>query len=219
MPYPSAQGDRGSEGKWRGRFPGTDLKTRDQQASRPTSGERTEEGNHTLSRTENGPTDGVHLRSAQLGSAEYSKSESSTQTLDRPFAYELWGLKDESPAVIHETLARYLADNGWAANTASMGNLMESELVISFEWLGVNIGQGRFVELPGVRIDGGLMIARGDPREDELIAMSQEEMKRLYPSIVWPAESVPDVSIGMGLPDTIRLDSADFGTIWIDLQR
>ena len=157
--------------------------------------------------------------SAQLGSAEYSKSETLTQTLDKPFTYELWGLKDESPAVIHETLARYLAENGWAANTASMGNLMESELVISFEWLGVNIGPGRFIELPGVRIDGGLMISRGDPREDGLMALSQEEMKRLYPAVVWPAESMPDNSTGMGLPDTIRIDPEDFGTIWIDLQR
>jgi len=158
--------------------------------------------------------------SAQLGSAEYTKSETLTQTLDKPFAFELWGLQGESPAVIHETLAGYLADNGWAASTASMGNLMESELVISFDWLGVNIGPGRFVELPSVRIGGGLMIASGDPREDELTALSREEIARLYPPVVWPAESVPIDEIGMGdCPDTIGIDPADFGRIWIDLQR
>jgi hypothetical protein len=157
--------------------------------------------------------------SAQLGSAEYGKSETSTQTLDKPFAYELWGLQDESPAVIRETLARHLSENGWAANTASMGNLMQSELVVSFDWLGVNVGPGRFVELPSVRVNGGLMIARGDPREDELMALSREEMKRLYPPVVWPAESAPNGSSGAGLPDTITIDPADFGRIWIDLQR
>ncbi|MFC1530088.1 hypothetical protein ACFL6R_05160 [Gemmatimonadota bacterium] len=157
--------------------------------------------------------------SAQLGSAAYVTSETSTQTLDRPFAYELWGLQNESPTVIQETLARYLAENGWAANIASMGNLMESELAISFEWLGVNPGSERFIKLPGVLVRGGLLISRGDPRADELMAMSREEMMRLYPPVFWPAESALHDSMGMGLPDTIRMDPADFRTIWIDLKR
>ncbi|MGD9402169.1 MAG: hypothetical protein PVF95_07885 [bacterium] len=158
--------------------------------------------------------------SAQLGSAEYVKSDTSTQLLDRPFAYELWGLQNESPAVIRDSLTKYLAENGWAGNTASMGNLMESELAISLDWLGVDTGSGRFVELPGVRIGAGLMIARGDPRGKELLAMSREEMKEMYPSVFWPSESPPSDSIGMGggLPDTIRVDKADYGKIWIDLR-
>jgi hypothetical protein len=158
--------------------------------------------------------------SAQLGSAEYVKVEASTQSLAEPFAFELWGLQDESAAVIQETLAGYLAENGWAANIASMGNLMQSELVVSFDWLGVNTGSGRFVEIPSVRIGAGLMISRGDPREKELLALSREEMKKLYPSVSWPAESPPKDSIGIGdLPDTIHVDAADYGKIWIDLRR
>jgi len=158
--------------------------------------------------------------SAQLGSAEYLKSDTLTQLLDKPFAFELWGLQDESPAVIHETLAGYLAEHGWAANTASMGNLMQSELVVSFDWLGVNTDSGRFVEIPSVRIGAGLMIARGDPRAEELLALPREEAQRLYPPVSWPAESAPSDSIGMGaLPDTIRIDPADFGKIWIDLRK
>ena len=156
--------------------------------------------------------------SAQLGSAVYVKSDTLTQVLDKPFAFKLWGLQNESPAVIQETLAGYLAENGWAANTASMGNLMQSELVVSFDWLGVNTGSGRFVEIPSVRIGAGLMIARGDPREEELMAFSREEMKKLYPSVTWPLQSPPSDSIGRGgLPDTIHVDEADYGTIWIDL--
>ena len=158
--------------------------------------------------------------SAQLGSAEYVKSDTLTQSLDKPFAFELWGLQAESPAVIQETLAGYLAENGWAANTASMGNLMQSELVVSFDWLGVNTGSGQFVEIPSVRIGGGLMISRGDLREEELLALSREELNRLYPTVSWPAELVPNDSIGMGgLPDTIRIDPADYGKIWVDLRR
>jgi hypothetical protein len=65
-----------------------------------------------------------------LGSAEYVKSDASTQSLDRPFVFELHGLQNESPAVIQEALAGYLAENGWAANTASMGNVMESNLAV-----------------------------------------------------------------------------------------
>jgi len=120
--------------------------------------------------------------SAQLGSAEYVKSDKNTQVLDKPFAPELWGLQDESPAVIHETLAEYLAKNGWTSNTASMGNLMQSELAVSFEWLGLDTKSGQFIEIPHVRIGAGLMIARGDPREKELLSMSREELKKLYPS-------------------------------------
>ena len=158
--------------------------------------------------------------SAQLCSAEYVKSDTQTQTLDKPFAPELWGLYEESPAVIRETLAGYLAENGWAANTASTGNVMQSELAVSFDWLGVNIGSERFIEIPSVRVGGGLMLSRGDPREDELFALSREEMQRLYPSVSWPRESEPSDSIGMGgLPDTIRIDPADYGKIWIDLRR
>jgi len=158
--------------------------------------------------------------SAQLGSAEYVKSDTLTQVLDKPFAYELWGLQNESPDVIQVALAEYLAENGWVANTASMGNLMESELAVSFDWLGVSTGSGRFVEIPGVRIGAGLMIARGDPREKELLALSREEMKKMYPSVSWPSETVPSDSIGMGdLPDTIRVDGADYGKVWINLGR
>jgi hypothetical protein len=121
--------------------------------------------------------------SAQLGSAEYVKVDTLTQSLTRPFAFGLWGLHDESTAVIQETLAGYLAENGWAANTASMGNLMQSELAVSFDWLGVNTASGRFIEIPSVRIRAGLMIAMG------------------------------------GLPDTIRVDPADYSRTWIDLRR
>ena len=158
--------------------------------------------------------------SAQLGSAEYLKSDTLTQLLDRPFAFELWGLQNESPAVIQETLAEYLAENGWVANTASMGNLMESEFAISFDWLGVDKDSGRFVEIPSVRIGAGLMISRGDPREKELLVLSREEMEERYPSVSWPSESPPGDSIGMGdLPHSIHVNATDYGKIWIDLQR
>jgi hypothetical protein len=157
--------------------------------------------------------------SAQLGSAEYVTSDTLTRSLDKPFAFALWGLHEESPAVIRETLAGYLAEHGWAASTASMGNLMQSELAVSFDWLNVNPGSGRFVEIPGVRLRGGLMISRGDPREAELQELSREELNRLYPSVSWPAASVPHDSIGVGsLPDIIRIDPADFGKMWIDLR-
>ncbi|MFC1500578.1 hypothetical protein ACFL6T_06160 [Candidatus Zixiibacteriota bacterium] len=157
--------------------------------------------------------------SAQLGSAAYIKTETSIQTLDRPFAYELWALQNESPSVIRETLERYLAENGWVSNLAGMGNLMESELAISFEWLGIHDGSQRFVELPGLRVQGGLMLSRDDPRMDELLAMSLEERMRLYPSVFWPAESATHDSMGTGLRDTIWVDPVDFRSFWIDLRR
>jgi hypothetical protein len=158
--------------------------------------------------------------SGQLGSAEYVKSEALTQSLDKPFDFELWGLRDKPPAVIRETLTGYLAENGWAANMASMGNLMESELAVSFDWLGVDTGSGRYVEIPDVRIGAGLMISRNDPRGKELMALSREELEKRYPFVSWPLESPPSDTIGQGdLPDSIRVDPADYGKIWIDLRR
>jgi len=158
--------------------------------------------------------------SAQLGSAEYKKTDSLTQSLDRPFSFELWGLQNESPAVIRETLADYLAEHGWAANIASMGNLMQSELAISLDWLGVNTDSGRYVAVPGVRMGCGLMISRGDPRAEELMALPRDELRKKYPPVFWPAESMPNDSIGMGMsPEIITVDPANFGKIWIDLKK
>jgi len=157
--------------------------------------------------------------SGQLGSLEYTRSDPSLQSLEKPFAYELGELQGESPAVIRETLASYLADNGWASNLASMGNVYESELVVSFDWLGVDIESDRFVEIPGVRVEAGLMVTRDDPRAEEIMALSREERGRRYPTLYWPTEPAPDDSIGMGIwPETIRLDAVEFDKIWIDLE-
>ncbi len=157
--------------------------------------------------------------SAQLGSIEYTKSDTLTQSLAKPFAYELWDLQNESPDVIQETLAHYLTENGWTSNIAPMGKLMQSELVVSFDWLGVNTESGRFVKIPSVRMGCGLLISRDDPRAEKLMALSREERGRQYPSIFWPTESMPNDSIGMGMsPDVISVDPANFGNIWIDLE-
>jgi len=158
--------------------------------------------------------------SAQLGSAEYVKTDSLMQTLDKPYAYELWGLQDESPEVIRETLAAYLAENGWVATT-SKRSLMQTEFAISFDWLRVDSGSGPIVELPSIRVRGGLMMSREDPRFEELAALSPEELQRMYPSVSWPVGPAPSDSIGMGggLPDTIYIDAADYGRVWIDLRR
>ena len=155
--------------------------------------------------------------SAQLGSAEYTPVGRTTQLLTRPFAFELRGLRHESPDVIQENLARYLSENGWVSNTASMGNVMESELAVSFDWLGVNSDSSRFAEVPDVRLGCGLLVSRDDPRAEELRALSREELERRYPSVFWPAESMPNDPLAMGTcPDTIRVDPADYGRIWID---
>jgi hypothetical protein len=159
--------------------------------------------------------------SGQLGSAEYVKSGTGTQSLDKPFAYELPDLYKEPPAVIQEALAGYLAEKGWASSTASMGHLMQSELAVSFDWLGVNAGSGGFIEIPSARIDGGLIAAQDDPRVEEFMALPLEERKKQSPSVAWPSESAAkdSIRVGGGLPDTLEIDPADYGEIWIDLRR
>jgi hypothetical protein len=164
--------------------------------------------------------DGLHVLhwSAQLGSAKYRKSDSTTQLLDRPFDYELWGLQKEPPSVINIALVGYLAENGWVANTAPMGPKMQSEFAISFGWLGVTLGSERFIEIPGLHISAGLMLTRDDPEAEEIMALPAEERKRRYPPFSWPAGSGPTHPMNTGAcPDTIRVDPNDFGSIWIDL--
>lgn len=175
-------------------------------------------GGNLLFNTESGVR--VLHWSSQLGSARYVKSESGGQSLDKPFEFELWRLHQEPAAVIRETLDRYLARNGWVGNTASMGELMQSEIAVSFEWLGIQTESRRFIEIPGVRIAAGLMISRGDPREDQLRELSREKLMELYPFVYWPKSSPPMDAIGMsGLPKKIRVDPSDFGGIWVDLRR
>lgn len=158
--------------------------------------------------------------SAQLGSAQYTRLDSSIQTLNKPFAYELWGLQEESPDVINETLTGYLAENGWVSNIAPMGPKMQSEFAISFDWLGVTMGSKRFVAMPGIHISGGLMLSRDDPEAEAIMAMPVDERKKKYPSLFWPEGSGPDNPLNRGAcPDTIRYDPADFGKIWIDLEK
>jgi hypothetical protein len=98
---------------------------------------------------------------------------------------------------------------------------MQSELAVSFDWLGLNAEAAGFVEIPSLRIGGGLIISRDDPRIEELLAMPLEERANLYTEVSWPKETAPRDSIRMGggLPDTIRIDPADFGRIWVDLRR
>jgi len=155
--------------------------------------------------------------SGQLGSLAYAKTGTATQSLARPFDYELWGLRDEPPAVVRETLAAYLARNGWTANLASMGNLMESELAVSLDWLGMDAASGRLAELPGLRVEAGLMVARNDPLSEAIRALSREELDRRYPAVYWPTAPAGAPGRG-GWPDTLRVDPARFGRIRIDLR-
>jgi hypothetical protein len=58
-------------------------------------------------------------------------------------------------------------------------------------------------------------IVGSETEEDNL----PQEIQRLHPSVSWPEGSAPRDSIGMGRPpDTIRINPADYGKIWIDLR-
>jgi len=74
-----------------------------------------------------------------------------------------------------------------------MGNLMQSELAVSFEWLGLDTESVRFVEIPSFRIAAGLMITRADPRGKELLSLPLEELERQYPLVRWPSKTTPPI--------------------------
>ena len=151
--------------------------------------------------------------SAQLGSAEYVKSDTLTQSLDRPYSYKLWGLQNESPAVIQESLAGYLAENGWVGSIG--GNSAQTEFAVSFDWLGVTPESGRFAGTPGTYIYSG----RSFPPEqiEKLMALSLEERKEQYPTLYWPRPWEPIDTMRL-CSETLRFDPSYWGKIWIDLQ-
>ena len=163
---------------------------------------------------------GLHIlhSSGQLGSAEYIKSDSSIQTLDKPFDYQLQDLQNKSATEIREELAAYLAENGWVASIAQLGNKRQTEFAVSFDWLGVTDGSKRFVEIPSIYIYSGMIFSPGDPEIEKLLAMPLEERKKKYATLYWPTENEPNDKVGSGRsPETLSLDSTSWGTIWIDL--
>lgn len=167
---------------------------------------------------------GLHIlhSSAQIGSAEYIKSDGSDQSLDTPFDYKLWGLKKKSGPEIQAELTAYLNENGWVASIAPLGNLRQTEFAVSFDWLGVKKGSERYVKIPDIYVFSGMIISRDDPEGLELMekfmALSVEERKAKYPTLYWPSENLPHETVGRGnSPETLSCDSTSWGTIWLDI--
>ena len=162
---------------------------------------------------------GLHVlhASAQLGFAEYIKSISLMQSLKKPFDWQLFGLPNKPLSDINEIMADYLAENGWVASTGPLGNMAQAEWAVSFDWLGVTNTAQRFVETPRLLIFSARM--RLSPEDKKaLLALPLEERKNRYPALIWPAPPVPNDSLNRGLcPETIKIDPAGWGRIWIDL--
>jgi len=156
--------------------------------------------------------------SAQLGFAEYIKSGSLKQTLEKAFDWQLYGLQNESASDINETMAIYLAEKGWVASTGPLGNFAQAEWAISLDWLGITESSKRFVETPELFIFAARM--RLSPEEKEaFMALTQEEKKDRYPPLIWPASPIPNDSLNNGYcPETINIDPTVWSTIWIDMK-
>ncbi|MHC4362415.1 MAG: hypothetical protein ACYSTZ_06275 [Planctomycetota bacterium] len=159
---------------------------------------------------------GLHVlhASAQLCSAEYTKSDTPAQLLDKAFVGQLYGVQNESATDINEKMTGYLAENGWVGSIG--GNKAQTEFAVSFNWLGVTIGSERFVEIPVLYLYSGRHFS---PEEiEKLRALSLEERKEQYPTLYWPVLPVPNDSLNSGYcPETISFDPTDWGRIWIDL--
>jgi hypothetical protein len=151
--------------------------------------------------------------SAQLGSAEYMKSDTPVQSLGKCSDFALWGLQNESATVVREKMAAYLAENGWVGSIG--GSQAQTEFAVSFNWLGVPRELERFAETPGIYIYSG----RSFPPEqiEELRALSLEERKEQFPTLYWPRPWEPIDTMRL-CSETLRFDSSYWGKLWIDLQ-
>lgn len=154
--------------------------------------------------------------SAQLGTAEYSKSGKGRQALDKPFAWQLFGLQNEPPTEMKAKLAGFLAENGWVASTGPLGNMAQSEWAVSFKWLGIQQKSKRVVKTPSLYIFSVRM--RLSPLEQEaLLALPLEERRNVYPPLTWPGIPVPNDSLNNGLcPETISIDPSGWGIVRVD---
>ena len=162
---------------------------------------------------------GLHVLhvSAQLGFAEYIKTDSLKQSLDKAFDWQLFGLQNEPVADINKIMADYLAKNGWVASTGYLGNMGQAEYAVSFDWLGVTIGSERFVETPCIYIFFARMRLSPDEKK-ALLELPAEERKKQYPPLYWPAPPVPNDSLNRGLcPETLHIDPTGWSKIRIDL--
>lgn len=157
--------------------------------------------------------------SAQLGSAEYTKSDSLMLLLDRGFEWQLYGLQKKPVGEINKIMSDYLAENGWVASIGPLGNMAQAEWAVSLNWMGVTNAAQRFVETPGLYIFSARM--RLSPEEKEaLLELTPEERKDQYPPLTWPALPVPDDSVNRGLcPKSIKIDPTGWSKIWIDLEK
>ena len=156
--------------------------------------------------------------SSQLGSAEYKESDSMIYSLEKIFDWQLYGLQNETSKHMTESIAHYLAENGWVASIGPLGNFAQVEWAVSFESLGISNQSERFVETPGLFIFSARM--RLSPEEKKaLLALPPEERKNRYPPLYWPNILVPNDSLNNGLcPETIRVDPTGWNTIWIDFE-
>lgn len=140
-----------------------------------------------------------------------------TQSLDKAYDWQLFGLQNETATDIKEKMTGYLEENGWAASIAYLGNMAQSEWAVSFEWLRLTIGLERFVEIPHISIFNARMRLSSE-ENTALLALPQQERKNLYPALFWPAPPVPNDSLNLGdCPATINIVPTEWGSIWIDL--
>ena len=154
--------------------------------------------------------------SAQLASAEYTKSDSSTLLLHKAFQGQLFGLQNEPATDINKKITAYLAQNGWVGSMG--GNKAQTEFAVSFNCLGVSIGSKRFVEIPPLYIYSGRHFTPEEVEKLGLRKLSLEERKKQYPTLYWPVLPVPNDSLNTGYsPKTISFDPSEWGKIWIDL--
>jgi hypothetical protein len=161
---------------------------------------------------------GLHIlhSSAQLASAEYTKSDSSILLLHRAFQGQLFGLQNEPVTDINQKINAYLALNGWVGSMG--GNKAQTEFAVSFNWLGVTIGSKRFVEIPPLYIYSGRNFTPEEIEKSGVFELSLEERQKQYPTLFWPVLPVPNDSLNAGYsPKTISIDPSEWGKIWIDL--
>lgn len=132
--------------------------------------------------------------SYSLGWVEYTRVDGDTWTRDRDYEWQLYRLQEKTEEEIERGISGYMNQNGWTASLAPLGNKMQSEFTISFDWLNKPGGTPKFL----------ITSFQNIPRS---------ESKGRDRGMKWPAAAPVD-SINRGYaPEKITLDVKDWGLL------
>ena len=149
----------------------------------------------------------IHVLHASfsLGWAEYVKGENQLWSCEKEYEWALYKLQEKSEEEIDRGVTDYLQENGWVGSIVPLGNPIQSEFAVSFEWLDISkeAEPNRLIGIPKLSIFSFQNIPPAERKGQNL-------------RLRWPSTAAHNDSVNRGYtPETINLDVSNWGDIFI----